>query len=71
LPETAAAQLDEFRVIQADVEQRRPQLEAFIGQMAEQLAQVEGQPKNDWAGAQHEKLKADWATVQVNSALLE
>ena len=70
LPETAAAQLDEFRVVQADVEQRRPQMEECIRQLTEQLANEGEKSKDDWTVAQLEKLKSDWALVQVPFFLL-
>lgn len=65
------AQLDEFRVIMADVEQRRPQMEEYLRQLEEHLdtAEAEGTPgtsrvQDQWTVGQHQKLTADWELVQ-------
>jgi hypothetical protein len=60
LPETAASQLDEFRVVRADVEQKRPEMEELL----RKLGDNDGTEKDELTMAQFEKLKGDWAIVQ-------
>ncbi|KAL3114470.1 hypothetical protein niasHT_019974 [Heterodera trifolii] len=77
LPETAMAQLDEFRVVQADVEQRRAELEECLSRLDEQLAAAAADGAgaggsatgasggaDQWLAGQQRKLRTDWTTAQ-------
>ncbi|KAI3410026.1 hypothetical protein GPALN_006390 [Globodera pallida] len=76
LPDTAMAQLDEFRIVQADVEQRRPQMDECLNRLEEQLAATSagtdaggaGAAGGEWLVGQHKKLRADWTLVQQKLA---
>uniref|UniRef100_A0A915N437 GAR domain-containing protein n=1 Tax=Meloidogyne javanica TaxID=6303 RepID=A0A915N437_MELJA len=69
LPETAIAQLDEFRVIQSDVEQRKPQFEEYLNSLEESMEDLKRSEvkngKEDRTISQVKKLRADWKTLQM------
>ncbi|CAB3407856.1 unnamed protein product [Caenorhabditis bovis] len=58
LPETAEAQLDEFRVLKADVEQNTGAFEAHLAEMAN------GEKNNEWMAKSHATLKSKWMKVK-------
>nr|CAD2200604.1 unnamed protein product [Meloidogyne enterolobii] len=72
LPETAIAQLDEFRVIQSDVEQRKPQFEEYLNSLEESMEDLKRSEvkngKEDRTISQVKKLRADWKTLQEKLA---
>uniref|UniRef100_A0A914HD60 GAR domain-containing protein n=1 Tax=Globodera rostochiensis TaxID=31243 RepID=A0A914HD60_GLORO len=76
LPDTAMAQLDEFRIVQADVEQRRPQMDECLSRLEEQLAATSAGTDagagaaagGEWLVGQHKKLRAVWTLVQQKLA---
>ena len=65
LPETCIAQIDEFRITQADVEHRRPQIEAELHRLEEHFANTSSESNDDWAKKQFHQIRDDWALLQV------
>jgi D-ribose pyranose/furanose isomerase RbsD len=62
LPETAYAQLEEFRIMAADLEQKREKLEAELSQ---HLAEADDSPVDIWLHKEYEHLKELWASARA------
>lgn len=62
LPETAESQLDEFRVLKADVEQNSNQLEAHLAASERYLR--EEKPDDSWLTKTHAGMKSKWSKVK-------
>lgn len=69
LPETAHAQLDEFRVLKAEVEAKRDPFEAQLRAIDEHLSTADSNNERDsWLQQRHLQIKKDWDKVQVSSS---
>jgi DNA repair exonuclease SbcCD ATPase subunit len=69
LPETAIAQLDEFSIMQAEVEQKRPKFEAELRRLQEQFENFAATATNDtWLEKQFRQVQNDWKQVQEKLA---
>ncbi|VDK30955.1 unnamed protein product, partial [Gongylonema pulchrum] len=63
LPETAQAQLDDFFVLKAEIEQNRPALEAHLEAAAKYLSDSASN-SNTWISQRGAQLKKKWIQVQ-------
>uniref|UniRef100_A0A915B3J8 Microtubule-actin cross-linking factor 1 n=1 Tax=Parascaris univalens TaxID=6257 RepID=A0A915B3J8_PARUN len=67
VPETAHAQLDDFLVLKAEIEQNRPELEAHL-EASEKYLQDNAADKDTWVAQREAQLKKKWAQVQEKMA---
>lgn len=70
LPETARAQLDDYRILAADVEQKRIAVESELERLEEHFADSEKLEekekfKNSYLERQYEQLKKSWGFINV------
>ena len=69
LPETAHAQLDEFRVLKADVEAKKDSFETELRNIEEHLSTADSNNESDsWLQQRYLQMKKDWEKVQVRSS---
>ncbi|VDO70038.1 unnamed protein product [Heligmosomoides polygyrus] len=64
LPETAEVQLDDFRVLRAEIAQNKPLLEAYINESERSLDNTDSNAQT-WIGRNHAMIKSRWAKVKL------
>uniref|UniRef100_A0A8R1E2J6 GAR domain-containing protein n=1 Tax=Caenorhabditis japonica TaxID=281687 RepID=A0A8R1E2J6_CAEJA len=64
LPETAKFQLDEFRVIKADVEANHTPLEAHLAASQRYLDEQKNDDKSSWLAKTHGAMKSKWDKIK-------
>uniref|UniRef100_A0A7E4ZUS0 GAR domain-containing protein n=1 Tax=Panagrellus redivivus TaxID=6233 RepID=A0A7E4ZUS0_PANRE len=67
LPETAQSQLDDFRVIAADVEAKRPEMDAILERVGADVAAAG--PETAYLRERHTEMRKNW--VRVNEKLVD
>uniref|UniRef100_A0A0N5AJF6 GAR domain-containing protein n=1 Tax=Syphacia muris TaxID=451379 RepID=A0A0N5AJF6_9BILA len=63
LPETARAQLDDFFVLKAEIEQNKPELEAHLEAGAKYLSS-NAENKDSWVAQKQQQLRRKWIQIQ-------